>query len=151
MFLEQLFTQTDIRFNKYEDLAVQGRLFIEQLQTESGKEKPNWVLIECLNLVLGMLEQAQMAMQQEAMANSPEMQLAQKEKAEGLQNEKESVESEREHAKETAETERNENHEKDDRDFEKRIIEKSVDHAANLELEKVRAENKPKPESKKKK
>lgn len=151
LFLEQLFNQTDIRFNKYEDLGVQSRLFIEQLQMESGKEKPNWILVECLNLVLGMLEEAQRALQQEAIAKSPEMMLAEKEKAENLQHEKESAESEREHATETAATEREETHAENDKEFRRKMIEKKADHEAAKELEQIRAENKPKPESKKKK
>ncbi len=38
IFIEQLFSQTDIRFNKYEDLNIQAKHFIEALQVETGKD-----------------------------------------------------------------------------------------------------------------
>lgn len=74
---EQIFAASGIRFSQYEDLAQQTAFFIEMLRAEIGKTKPNFVLIEMLEVVLGLLGQAQDKSQQEAMAKDPQVQMAQ--------------------------------------------------------------------------
>ncbi len=144
VFMEQLFNQSDIRFNKYEDLEIQAKFFIEQLQLETGKDKPNWVFIEAVTLVMGMVEQASLMLQQEAMANSPEMQMQQQQIAQQQNAEKESVESEREHSDETAETERDAAREDADAEFKRKMVEKGADHEAAKEIESIKAKSKEK-------
>lgn len=76
---EEIIGQSEIRFSEYEDLDQQQKFFVEQLRTEIGKEEPNEVLIAMLETLLGALGQRIDAVQQEAAAKDPQLQLMQKE------------------------------------------------------------------------
>lgn len=71
LLTEQIFAESQIRFSQYEDLPQQQAFFIEQLRAETGKTQPNYLLIEMLHVILGFLQQAQMQMAEEALANDP--------------------------------------------------------------------------------
>lgn len=122
--IERAFYDSQIRFSPFEDLAQQKTAFIEALQTETGKNKSNYFLIEMFETVIGMIDQAVAEIQQEAMANDPQtkiaLQLAEKQK----QNEAAATDKEREHEVEDK-----------DRAFTEKMLEKEADHKAAKELQ----------------
>jgi hypothetical protein len=91
--LEQIFNQSAIRFSKYENLEQQGKTFTEALKSEIGREKPNYLLIELLQTVLALVEEAINQMKTEAMQNSPEAQLAAEQERKLLEQQNAQIES----------------------------------------------------------
>lgn len=77
LITEEIFNKAQIRFSPYEDLDQEKTFFIEQLRAEIGKTKPNYILIEMLQTLLGFIEQALDAQQQEKLAKDPQVQAAQ--------------------------------------------------------------------------
>lgn len=73
---ERIFHESEIRFSQYEDLDQQNTFFIQMLRNEQGKGKPNEVLIEMLEVLLGMLGQAIEQGKEAAAANDPQLQAA---------------------------------------------------------------------------
>lgn len=84
---EQIFYQSQIRFSKYEDLTQQKTFFIEQLRTEKGKTAPNYLYIEMLTTLIGMLDTAIQGQQEEAIANDPQVKMAQEQQQAQMQAE----------------------------------------------------------------
>jgi len=76
LITEQIFARSQIRFSQYEDLEQQKVFFIEMLRAETGKSKPNYVLLEMLNVVIGFIEQAVNEIAMQKMMADPEYQAA---------------------------------------------------------------------------
>lgn len=75
LLIEQIFANSTIRFSPYENLAQQKEFFAEQYRAEVGKTKPNYLLMEAITVMLGMIEQAEQQMQMEAMLADPQVQM----------------------------------------------------------------------------
>ena len=114
LITEQIFNSSTIRFSKYENLVQQAKSFTEKLRTEIGSEKPNYLAIEMITVVLGLLEQAIAEAEQEAMEKSPEYQ-AQQEQAAMMQQQLEEAKVQ------------------DEADKAAGLQEKAADHEADLE------------------
>lgn len=86
---ERIFYATKIRFSQYEDLPQQHAFFVEQLRAETGKTKPNYLLLEMLSVLLGMLDMANQAIAAQQLAADPivQAQKAEAEKARGAEKE----------------------------------------------------------------
>lgn len=82
---EKIFSRSTIRFSKYENLEQQAKAFVERLRAEIGADRPNYLAIEMLTVVLGLLEQAAAEQRQEEMEKSPEYQAQMQAKAEAEQ------------------------------------------------------------------
>lgn len=103
--IERIFYATKLRFSQYDDLEQQKAFFIEQYRAETGKTQPNWLLLEVLTVLLGMIDQAVAQIQMAALAADPMFQAQQAEQANAQASEKENAEredatrkEEREHA-----------------------------------------------------
>ena len=137
LLTEEVFYKSTIRFNQYEDLGQQKLAFIESLNAETGKTKPNYMYIEFLSVVIGMLDQAVGQMQEEAMANDPQVK-AQIAAAEAAKADEEKTEQNR-IAAETQKAEAERQAQNDDKaaDFAVRTLEAEADHERAEEMAKI--------------
>lgn len=121
--IENLFAQSNIRFSEYEDLSLQRPFFVEELQVEIGKSKPNYIFIEALTALIGMLDSAIEQLKAEEMSKDPavQMQLAAAKEAE----EKEGK---------TAEAERANQKEDQQAQFEQELVKSQIAHEQQKEM-----------------
>jgi hypothetical protein len=142
LMTEQLFYSSTIRFSKYEDLNQQQAFFTEQLRAEIGKTKPNYLLIELLTTLLGMMEQAINAVKMQMITSSPEYQLAQNEAAKEDANNK--ANAQREDANKHAE--RKAKADEGDKQFARGLITQGSQNEHDLEKTKIQAASKAPPQ-----
>jgi hypothetical protein len=76
LLTEKIFHESGIRFSQYEDLSQQKGFFVEMLRGEIGKTKPNYVLIEMMTTMLGLLDQAIEGQQEKEIMSSPQAKAA---------------------------------------------------------------------------
>lgn len=74
---EEIITNADIQFSRYENLDQQKSFFVEMLNNEIGKPKPNYLFISIMEEILDMMTEFVNGMKAEQMANDPEIQAAQ--------------------------------------------------------------------------
>lgn len=76
LLTEQVLSEAGISFNKYEDIEQSITFFVEQLRSEIGRSKENFVLIEVMTALLGLMQNALDMQNEEKMANDPQVQAA---------------------------------------------------------------------------
>lgn len=135
LMIEQLFANSTIRFSPYENLANQKEFFAEQYRAEVGKTKPNYLLMEALTVMIGMIEQAEQQMQMEAMLADPQVQMQMAQEQEMANQESANAEREDAHRSQ----DRQAQVEDSERQFEQQMASQAMSAGVDLEKAEMQA------------
>lgn len=126
---EQIFAKAQIRFLEQENLAPQMSFFVEQSQIEMGKAKPNYLLLELLQTMVGLIDQRGKEQEMEAAASDPE--------AQAMKAEQERLAAEAEQARLDKEAETQSKADGEDAKRTHELVKQAVDQEHDIEKTKL--------------